>query len=231
MRSPRLGAFPRSRPTGGEGLGFSRPTPIMTRADTFSSRLPARAVSHGVARSSLIPSDLARFAPRMRKRCSMQPNPSLGDTRPSSHLPRAVFRSWSPGISGREVVSRNGRISCVPGEPRLCSCPALRPRWDRRILPSRCVSARPPLCPRRRLPHSYFRGPITRLRHWPSTLRSASYPYTTQDLLPAVGQTLPDGLLPEGFQRKVSRRILHPILLSQVKRGARTQYRIAVVCR
>lgn len=44
-----------------------------------------------------------------------------------------------------------------------------------------------------------FRGSITRLRHWLSTLRSAGYPYTTQDSLPAAGQALPDGLdYPQG---------------------------------
>jgi hypothetical protein len=44
-----------------------------------------------------------------------------------------------------------------------------------------------------------FRGSITRLRHWLSTLRRPGYPDTTQDSLPAVGQTLPDGLdYPQG---------------------------------
>ena len=56
------------------------------------------------------------------------------------------------------------------------------------------VPARPPRCPRRRFPQLVFRGSITRLRHSLSTLRSVGYPSTTQDSLPAVGQTLPDGL-------------------------------------
>jgi hypothetical protein len=51
--------------------------------------------------------------------------------------------SWSPGISGRDSVSGNGGISCVPGEPRLCSRPALRPRRNRRIWPWRCTGAAP----------------------------------------------------------------------------------------
>jgi hypothetical protein len=62
--------------------------------------------------------------------------PSLGDTTQAlvfrSHAAKRcrgrVSRSWSPGTSGRELVSGNGRISYVPGEPQLCSCPALRPR-------------------------------------------------------------------------------------------------------
>jgi len=38
------------------------------------------------------------------------------------------------------------------------------------------ASAWPPLCPRRRLPQRSFRGSITRLRHWLSTLRRPGYP-------------------------------------------------------
>src|SRR6516225_2233327 len=46
-------------------------------------------------------------------------------------------------------------------------------------------------------------------------------PHTTQDSLPAVGQTLLDGLLPAGFQRKVS-ECLHLLLLSRALPGAIT---------
>ena len=46
------------------------------------------------------------------------------------------------------------------------------------------------------------------------------YPTTTQDSLPAVGQTLLDGLLPAGFLRKVSECFLHFIPLSQALLGA-----------
>jgi len=63
--------------------------------------------------------------------------------------------------------------------------------------------ARPPLCPRRRLPHLVLRGSITRLRHWLSTLRRPGRPDTTQDSLPVVGQTLPDGLVhPQGSNKR-----------------------------
>ena len=62
--------------------------------------------------------------------------PSLGDTTQALVFrPHAAERcrgrvswSWSPGTSSREWVSGDDRISYVPGEPRLCSCPALRPR-------------------------------------------------------------------------------------------------------
>ena len=145
--------------------------------------------------------------------------PSLGGTTQALVFrPHAAERcrarvswSWSPGTSGRECVSGNDRISYVPGEPRLCSCPALRPRQDQRIRPCD-ASARPPLCPQRRLPHSYFRGSITRLRHWLSTLRRPGRPDTTQDSLPAAGQALPDGLgYPQGsIERFQGVSYIHP---------------------
>ncbi len=89
------------------------------------------------------------------------------------------------------------------------------------------ASARPPLCPRRRLPHSYFRGSITRLRHWLSTLRRPGRPDTTQDSLPVAGQALPDGLAyPQGSIERFHdiSYFLLSILLSQVQRSARTFY-------
>jgi len=50
---------------------------------------------------------------------------------------------------------------------------------------------------------TYFRGSITRLRHWLSTLRRPGRPDATQDSLPAVGQTLPDGLdYPQGSSER-----------------------------
>ena len=53
--------------------------------------------------------------------------------------------------------------------------------------------------------HDYhFRGSITRPRHSLSTLRRVDHSTTRQDSLQAVGQTLPDGLSPAGFLRKVS---------------------------
>jgi hypothetical protein len=74
---------------------------------------------------------------------------------------------------------------------------------------------------RRRGPHSVhgrgsriysFRGSITRLRHWLSTLRRMGHPITTQDSLPAIGQTLPDGLdYPQGsIERFQAVSYIHP---------------------
>jgi len=158
-------------------LGFSRHTPIMTRTDSFSSRLPARSLSHGVARSSLIPSDLARFAPRMRKRCSMQPNPSLGGTTGArifrSHH-RCVQRRWawgcSPGIPVRECFHGNDRISQVPGEPQFPSAHVLRPRPVETFQTACGTLAWPPISERRRhRRQNAFRGSIAWLSGSPPT--------------------------------------------------------------
>jgi hypothetical protein len=51
---------------------------------------------------------------------------------------------------------------------------------------------------------------------------SPGLPHSTQDSLPAVGQTLLDGLLPAGLQRKVSECSLHLVLLSRALPGAIT---------
>jgi hypothetical protein len=143
--------------------------------------------------------------------------PSLDDTtqalvfRPhAAECCRArVSWSWSPGISSRGFVSGNGRISYVPGEPRLCSCPALRPRQDRRIRP---------VVMRRRGPrsvhdegsrigafeaqsHGFGTGCGHRAQH--GRLRRPGYPDTTQDSLPAAGQALPGGLgYPQGSNER-----------------------------
>ena len=144
--------------------------------------------------------------------------PSLGDTTQALVFrPHAAERcrgrvswSWSPGISGRELVSGNDRISYVPGEPRLCSCPALRPRQDRRIRPLRCVGTAPAV--------STTKAPafvLSRLNHTASALAV----YASQAGSPRHHARLASGCwpdssgrawLPAGFHRKVSRCILHP---------------------
>ena len=158
--------------------------------------------------------------------------PSLGDTTPALVFrPHAAERcrgrvswSWSPGTSGRELVSGNGRISYVPGEPQLCSCPVLRPRRDRRIRPLQCAGAAPAV--------STTKAPtfvLSRLNHTASALAV----YASQAGSPRHHARLASGCwpsssgracLPAGFRRKVSSCILHLSLLSQVQRSARTPY-------
>jgi len=117
---------------------------------------------------------LVLFAPR---RTSAPPRPGVVDP---------VSR---PGFHGGD-----GRISQVPGEPRVSvrhvpSTPAgLRP-------PDHCgVAAWPLVSEQQRLPRKVFRRSIAWLSDWLSTLRSAGHPRPTQDSLPAAGQALPDGL-------------------------------------
>src|SRR5262249_2639930 len=72
-------------------------------------------------------------------------------------------------------------------------------------------------------PRKVFRRSIAWLSNSLSTLRRAGYPVSTQDALPAVGQTLLDGLRPAGFLRKVSEvQSLHLFLLPQALLGAIT---------
>jgi hypothetical protein len=133
--------------------------------------------------------------------------PSLGDTtqalvfRPPCDraLPRAgllelVTRYLQPGTRSVETTGSPTFL----GNPN-CALALLSDPGRTNASGHINASARPPICPPRRLPHSYFRGSITRLRHWLSTLRRPGRPDTTQDSLPAVGQTLPDGLgYPQG---------------------------------
>src|SRR6516162_5597890 len=88
----------------------------------------------------------------------------------------------------------NDRISQVPGEPQVSvrhvqSTPAglLAPDYYG-------AAARPLVSEQQRLPRKVFRRSIAWLSDSLSTLRSAGYPRPTQDSLPAVGQTLVDGL-------------------------------------
>ena len=121
----------------------------------------------------------------------------------------------SPGVGhpvspAGTLASGNGRISYVPGEPRLCSCPALRPRRDRRIWPWRCADAAPGV--------STAKAPalvLSRLNHTASALAV----YASQAGSPRHHARLASGCwpdssgrawLPAGFHRKVSRCILHP---------------------
>jgi hypothetical protein len=143
--------------------------------------------------------------------------PSLGDTTQAlafrSHAaercPARVSWSWSPGGSSRESSVETAGSPTFLGNPS-CTLALLFDPGGIDASGQCGAPTRPPLCPQRRLPQISFRGSITRLRHSLSTLRSPGRPGTTQDSLPAVGQTLPDGLLPAGFQQKVSGCILHP---------------------
>src|ERR1041385_8268821 len=78
----------------------------------------------------------------------------------------------------------------------------LRPRQDRHARPYG-VPTRPPVGQRRGLPQENFRGSMSRLSVWPSTLRRVGRPTAAQDSLPAAGQLYRAGFGPAGFRRKV----------------------------
>jgi hypothetical protein len=103
--------------------------------------------------------------------------------------------SWSPGSSGRDYRRGDGRISQVPGEPRLPVCRVQSTLAGLRAPDRYSAAAWPLVCEQQRLPREVFRRSIARRSGSLSTLRRADYPAPTQDSLPAVGQTLLDGLL------------------------------------
>jgi hypothetical protein len=76
----------------------------------------------------------------------------------------------------------------------VCTCSTPTPAGP--LTPDHFSAATWPLVlERQRLPRKVFRRSIAWLSDSLSTLRRIGYPTTTQDSLPAVGQTLLDGLL------------------------------------
>jgi hypothetical protein len=104
---------------------------------------------------------------------------------------------------GLELLSRylppgvrrgNDRISQVPGEPQV-SVRHVQSTPAGLLAPDHYgAAARPLVSEQQRLPRKVFRRSIGWLSDSLPTLRSAGYPRPTQDSLPAVGQTLLDGL-------------------------------------
>ena len=94
----------------------------------------------------------------------------------------------------------NGRISQVPGEPRLSVCACSKPTPAGLLAPDHYGTAAWPLNAQlQRLPQGVFRRSIAWLSDSLSTLRRGRCLPTTQDSLPGAGQALLDGL----FTRKV----------------------------
>jgi hypothetical protein len=88
------------------------------------------------------------------------------------------------------------RTSGLPGSWRtpLCACPALRPRRDGSCQAITACPCSLPFSQQRQLPRSgHFGAQSPGPTHSLSTLRSTSYPVTTQDSLPAGSQPLPGG--------------------------------------
>ena len=176
------------------GLITRRPASLPRVPDGASS--PASAVLSG--RYDFLPPfspHFVSFAWRYHSsaRVSPAPRPSV----PRAGLLELVTRYLQPGIVQwkRQDLLRSWGTPCALA---LLSDPGRTGASGQHD-----ASARPPQCPRRRLLHGSFRGSITRLRHWLSTLRRPGRPDTTQDSLPAAGQALPDGIVyPQGSNKR-----------------------------
>jgi len=138
---------------------------------------------------------------------SRAPNRGPGVRQPVSRP--ANENAWRP--SGSPKFLENPRV------PTPCSSTPAGPAASG--LTTR--SARPPLCPRRRLPRqTQFRGSITRPWHSLSTLRGLGLPSLHARLASRCGpHSTGRDWLPAGFLRKVSDRCLPPF---PGYRGART---------
>ena len=153
-------------------------------------RLPAaRPAALRCLRLAVPQRSLVVFAPR---RTSAPPRPGVGHpVAPAGMLPRKrqdLASSW-----GTPIVRLHMFLPTPAGL----------------LAPDHCGAAAWPLvCEQQRLPRKVFRRSIAWLSDSLSTLRRMGYPTTTQDSLPAGGQTLLDGLLPAWFQRKVSESFL-----------------------
>ena len=101
----------------------------------------------------------------------------------SCSLPSAAERSRRrPGVCLFRLTPRSGSVAETAGSPRflgnpLCTCPALRPRWDLRARPSRRFGAAFRGYYNVGSHHDHFRGSFTRPAHSLSTLRHHGYPW------------------------------------------------------
>ena len=121
--------------------------------------------------------------PRFHSLCS------LSGRRVDCQSLELVTRYLQPGFA----EERTG-FSQVPGEPRMSVCTCSNPTPAGLLAPDHYGAAAWPLvCKKQRLPRKVFRRSIAWLSDSLSTLRSASYPNTTQNSLPVAGQALLDG--------------------------------------
>jgi len=193
------------------------PPTVWSPGVPFPPQGPREASSPGL-NSTMRRSDiLTPFPPRLR--C-----PSLDGTRPCACVRASMIRRRSSGLellglaAPRQYCERETaglpkflRNPCVP---MPCSSTPARPTHQAVV---RCVGTAPALEPRRRLSAMMK---ISGLNRTASALAVYASParftrLEDADSLPAAGQLYGAGLLPAGSLRKVSRCILHAILLPQ----------------
>jgi hypothetical protein len=145
-----------------------------------------------------LPSHFVAFARRLPPRAPVFVAPH----KPDAGLGPRVFGSGHPQSLSLSRRRRSG-VPSSWGTP-ISVCP-VQPTPAGLLAPDRYSAAAWPLvCEKQRLPRKVFRRSIAGLSDSLSTLRRAGYPDPTQDSLPAVGQTLLNGLPPAGLRRKVS---------------------------
>jgi len=151
--------------------------------DALTSRRPSRRASFPSLGGTSVA--LVAFAPR---RTSAPPRPGVGDpVTPAGMLPRRrqdLASSWGTPIVRLPMFSPTPAGLLSPDQYGVAAWPLVQQK--------------------QRLPRKVFRRSIAWLSDSLSTLRRVRYLTATQDSLPAVGQTLLDGLSPAGFLRKVS---------------------------
>jgi hypothetical protein len=158
-------------------------------------------------------SAVLRSAPIPGRPCRPASLPSRDGYHPvrlCSSLHTSPTPAWGQGCSGQATPRTcryrggDGRASQVPGEPQVPVCPVQPTPAGPRTPDLYGAAAWPLVCEQHRLPRKVFRRSIAGRSGSLSTLRRAGYPASTQDSLPAAGQTLLDGILPAGLLVKVS---------------------------
>ena len=144
--------------------------------------------------------------------------PSLGDTSVALVLFRspadectARAWSWSPGVSGRDVAEETAGSPKFLGNLNHPFAHVPNRRRQDCLHQTITVQQRGPWSSKGKGSHDWvFRRSIAWLSDSLSTLRSAGYPTTTQDSLPAAGQALLDGVLTRKVPMKGFRSANYP---------------------
>jgi len=144
---------------------------------------------------------------------------------PREHSVISLPTPPSVATTGLELVTRYLQPGLLPWRRQdllrswgtlMCLCPALRPRRDRRARPLRHANTAPAATTAKARHIKSLSG----LHHTASALAvyasQCRSPDPTQDSLPAVGQTLPDGIdYPKGSNERFQTHLMCVILLSQ----------------
>lgn len=175
---------------------------------------PASTVLWGAPTSCLPDAALRCLRLALPDAASCRFAPAVQDARPG---PGVLRRAPLPAI----CVWRWSGPPRFLGDPRASLPCSPTPAGPTRLAYG-TSSARPPLCPRRRLLRLRTFGALSHGFQARCLRFALGLLLRTQDSLPAAGRSTGRDWLPAGFPRKVSRCILHRFPLSQAFPGART---------